>query len=70
MFCGMDLNQLFHQPHIYAMFMGALAAARIDYVAFQAWKTPGEALAYDWKIAAWRVFQGALMGLIAANVVS
>jgi hypothetical protein len=46
---------------------GALAAARIDYVAFQKWQTPDEAWAYNWKIARWRWFQGAVTGAVPAT---
>jgi len=48
---------------------GLLAAAVVDIGAFRAWKNVNEAMAYDWKTAAWRWFQGAVSGaLMAAGV--
>lgn len=73
MVCGVPLtqllNQFLHEPHIYGMLMGALAAARVDYVSFKNFPSADAALEYNWKIAGWRWFQGALVGLITANVI-
>lgn len=60
---------LYANPYVRAAVVGALIAARIDYVAFQSWKDPAQALAYNWKIAAWRWFQGAVIGVVSVNYV-
>ena len=44
--------------------VGVLVAARTDYHAFRAWKTWEEAAAYNWKVAGWRWFQGAVIGAL------
>jgi hypothetical protein len=44
---------------------GALVAARIDFLAFKAWKDWSDILAYDWRIATFRWFQGAVIGAAA-----
>lgn len=44
---------------------GALVAAAVDFGAFKKWKSFDDALAYDWRLAAWRWFQGAVIGLVA-----
>jgi hypothetical protein len=43
---------------------GALSAAGIDFQAFRAWKSFDEARHYSWGLAAWRWFQGAVVGAI------
>lgn len=45
---------------------GALSAAIIDIQAFRSWKNVQEALAYDWGVAIWRWFQGAVLGVVGA----
>lgn len=45
---------------------GAMAAAAADYGAFRTWKSVQDALAYNWGVAAWRWFQGAVMGAVGA----
>lgn len=47
--------------------MGALAAASIDYVAFRKWQTWSEAKEYQWGIASWRWFQGAVVAVIGST---
>jgi hypothetical protein len=41
---------------------GASAAAAVDFQAFRSWKSADEAYNYAWKVAAWRWFQGAVLG--------
>lgn len=45
---------------------GAIAAATIDRQAFKGWNSFDEALAYRWDLAAFRWFQGAVIGAFAA----
>lgn len=53
-------------PLVRGALTGLLAAAVVDFAAFRSWKSVNDALAYDWKVAAWRWFQGAVSGLLAA----
>jgi hypothetical protein len=46
---------------------GAVGAARADRAAFQSWKSWHDAFAYDWAIASFRWFQGAVLGALAAS---
>ena len=61
------LVYLWHNAYIRGALVGVLVAARVDYVAFKAMQAPAEVLAYDWKIAAWRWFQGAVIGAISVD---
>lgn len=45
---------------------GLLSAAAVDFAAFRSWKSASEALRYDWGVALWRWFQGALLGAMAS----
>lgn len=44
---------------------GALVAAAVDFGAFKKWKSFDEALDYEWGLAIWRWFQGAVIGAVA-----
>lgn len=61
------LLNLWREPHVRGAIGGALIAARIDYLAFQAMKDPAQFVAYNWKIAAWRWFQGAVIGAVSVD---
>lgn len=41
---------------------GVASAIVIDLQAFRSWKSFGDAYKYDWQLAAWRWFQGAVLG--------
>jgi hypothetical protein len=43
---------------------GALAAFVVDYQAFRSFKSIEEFASYDWKLAAFRLGQGALSGAV------
>lgn len=43
---------------------GAIVAASADYAAFRSWKRLDDAFSYDWGVAAWRWFQGAVVGAV------
>ena len=45
---------------------GLLAAAAVDFHAFKAWQSFGDAKAYNWPVALFRWCQGAVMGAVAA----
>lgn len=41
---------------------GILSAAAVDFAAFRTWKSWHDLAVYDWQVAGWRWFQGAVMG--------
>ena len=45
---------------------GVLAAAAVDVQAFRAWRSLDDAVAYDWRLAAFRWSQGAVLGVLSA----
>lgn len=51
-----------------AVFHGAMtgwaSAAVADFAAFKSWKSFNDAFIYDWKVAAWRWVQGAIVGAV------
>ena len=51
-------------PFAYAVGISLWSAAKVDYEAFQGWKSQDDALAYDWKIARWRWFQAVMRGVV------
>lgn len=55
-----------HSPIVKGAVAGALAAAAVDYRAFRAWKTFNEVVAYDWRTAAFRILQGAVLGAVTS----
>ena len=58
--------ELLSHPIAAGAVSGLVAAASVDYAAFRSWKTYREATEYDWRLAAWRWFQGAVSGAVAA----
>ena len=62
----MTITAAFAFPFVRAAIAGALAAAAVDLAAFRAWHSFNEVLTYDWKLAAFRWAQGALVGAISA----
>jgi hypothetical protein len=53
-------------PYVKGAITGALAAAVVDFRAFQQWKNFHEAFEYQWSTALLRWLQGALTGAVAA----
>ena len=54
------MTELLQTPFIAGAMAGLTAAAVVDFGAFRSFKSLDDALAYDWKLAAWRWFQGAV----------
>lgn len=54
-------------PAVQGAFAGFLAAVRVDYKAYQSWKSEKDFLAYDWGTAAWRWVQGAIGGALGGS---
>ncbi len=46
--------------------VGVLGAAAADYAAFRSWKSFHDAAVYEWKVAGWRWFQGAVSGAVGS----
>ena len=47
---------------------GFVAAAVVDFGAFRSFKSLDEALAYNWKLAAFRWFQGVVSGALSGTL--
>jgi hypothetical protein len=56
-----------HKPIVLGALVGALAAARVDYSAFKAWRSFHEFAVYDWRTALFRWVQGAVVGAVTAS---
>lgn len=61
-----SIVSLVANKYVWGGLLGLAAAAKIDYEAFQSWQSVDQAIAYDWKIAAWRWFKGIAAGVVAA----
>ena len=57
------------QPALFAGLLGAGAALTIDWQAFKSWKSFNDLLTYNWGLAAWRAFQGFMVGFLPAAIV-
>ncbi len=62
----MTLSDLLQNPIVKGAISGTLAAASVDINAFRQWKSFDDAAAYDWKKAAFRWVQGAIVGALSA----
>lgn len=60
------MNDLLQHPIVRGALAGAAGAALGDYRNFRSWKSVDDAMTYEWKTAAWRWFQGAVGGAMAA----
>jgi hypothetical protein len=58
----MSFADILHNPIVQGAINGVVAAAVVDFAAFRSWKNVHDAAAYDWGTAAWRWFQGAVVG--------
>ena len=59
------MSDYLKHPIVIGAVSGAVGAARADFKAFREWKSFDDATRYDWKTAAFRVFQGAVIGAFA-----
>lgn len=53
-------------PIVHGAITGAVSAAAIDLAAFRKWSSWHDATTYQWGLASWRWFQGALYGGLTA----
>lgn len=57
---------LFAHPVMHGAVRGAIIAGGFDLSVFRSWKRWDDAAAYDWNVATWRWFQGAIIGALEA----
>jgi uncharacterized membrane protein len=62
----MNLATVLHNPIVHGAITGAAAAAAVDLHAFATWKNMSDLKSYSWGVAAFRWFQGAVIGAITA----
>lgn len=60
------MAEMLQNPIVKGAIAGLMSAAVVDFAAFRSWKSVSEAYAYDWPVAAWRWFQGLVVGTITA----
>jgi hypothetical protein len=60
------MNPYLANPIVRGALSGLLAAALVDIHSFRTFKNVDEFAAYDWRLAGFRWFQGAVAGAIAA----
>ncbi len=53
-------------PILLGVITGTLSAAAVDFQAFRSWKSFADARQYSWGLAAFRWFQGAVIGGFSA----
>lgn len=53
-------------PVVKGALAGWASAALVDLAAFRSWKSFHDAAVYDWQTAAWRWFQGAVVGALSS----
>lgn len=62
----MTFLDFLHNPIVQGAINGVVAAAVVDFAAFRSWKSFQDAASYSWSTAAFRWFQGAVVGAISA----
>lgn len=62
----MTLHTFLSHPIVRGALSGALAAAGADFHAFKSWQSFHDAAVYSWATAAFRWFQGAVLGGVMA----
>lgn len=60
------LNVFAHSTIGRGAITGLVTAAGVDLHAFASWKSAQEAATYNWRVAGWRWFQGAVSGAVVA----
>ena len=60
------IHAFFQTPIGVGIVGGVLTAARVDYAAFQAWRSWDDLHAYSWGLASFRWAQGAVIGALTA----
>ena len=62
----MDFSAFLHSHIVQGAVSGLLAAAAVDFQAFRNWKSFNDAASYGWGVAAFRWFQGVVIGAVSA----
>jgi hypothetical protein len=57
-------------PAVRGALAGLISAALVDFGAFRSWKNFHDAYVYDWKTAAFRWCQGAVIGAVTGSGLS
>ena len=60
------MTDLLHSPIVRGALSGLTAAALVDFAAFSSWASVHDAMVYNWSLAMWRWFQGAVIGAVTA----
>ncbi len=60
------MADIWHSVPMRGAVAGALSAAWIDFAAFRSWKSFDDVWHYDWRLAAFRWLQGAVVGAVTA----
>lgn len=60
------MQDLLSNPFVAGAIAGVVSAAAADLTAFRSWKSFDDAKTYSWAVAAFRWFQGAVLGALAA----
>jgi uncharacterized membrane protein len=55
-----------HSPIVRGAASGIVTAAIVDIGAFRGWQKWSDAVTYNWGLASWRWFQGAILGALTA----
>lgn len=59
-------HQWIHLPIVQGALTGLIGAAVVDFAAFRAWKSWHDIAVYQWGLASFRWFQGAVVGAVTA----
>lgn len=60
------MGDLLQHPLARGAVTGIVTAAAVDISAFRSWKSFDDVARYDWKVAAFRWVQGAILGALVA----
>jgi uncharacterized membrane protein len=59
-----QVQEFLRQPLVQSTVTGIVTAAAVDIAAFRSWQSWNDAANYSWSVAAFRWFQGALLGFL------
>lgn len=59
-----EVQEFLRQPLVQSAIAGIVTAAAVDIAAFRSWQSWNDAANYSWSVAAFRWFQGAVLGLL------
>lgn len=59
------MTEFLQQPAVAGAIAGIVTATAVDFQAFRAFESFGQFKSYSWGTAAWRAFQGAVIGALS-----